>query len=182
MKVKAKPGETLPFLPIAEVNPNQGADAMVLGYPATGIDDFIMQISVGKVKSTNSSDKFHVWFDLNTTHGNSGGPVVDKHGRVIAILTAGRTFANQTILLGIGPDQIEEFLTEVAAKIPWKPKYTPLPSTGNDLPLNSERLTVECRKSTLLVLAINSDGKVRQTSGTAGKPDAGGAPKPEGAE
>lgn len=163
MKVKTKPGEKLPFLPIAELNPNQGADAMVLGYPATGSDDMTMQISVGKVKSINTNDNWHVWLDLNTTHGNSGGPIVDKHGRVIGILTAGRQAYNMTIVLGVGPDQIEVFLNELGSKIPWKPAYTPMPASGNDLPINSEALTMKCRPATLLVLAINAEGKVKQT-------------------
>ena len=162
MKIKTKPGEKLPFLPIAELNPNQGADAMVLGYPATGSEDMTMQISVGKVKSINLADVYHVWLDLNTTHGNSGGPIVDRHGRVIGILTAGRQSYNMTIVLGVGPDQIEVFLNELGSKIPWKPAYTPMPATGNDMPLNSELLTTKCRPATLLVLAINGDGKVSQ--------------------
>lgn len=173
MKVKTKPGEKLPFLPIAELNPNQGADAMVLGYPATGFEDMTMQISVGKVKSVNLADMYHVWFDLNTTHGNSGGPIVDKHGRVIAILTAGRSSYNMTTVLGVGPDQIEVFLSELGAKIPWKPVYAPAPTVGNDLPLNSEALTMKCRPATLLVLAINGDGKVKTP------PSNGEAPKAE---
>ena len=172
--MKIKTPKSVPFLKIAEVNPNQGADAMVLGYPATGIDDYIMQISVGKVKSTNSTDEFHVWYDLNTTHGNSGGPVVDKYGRVISILTAGRTFANQTILLGVGPDQMETFLDQMKAKSPaLKVDYEPLPATPTDAPLNSEKLTIDCRPSTLLVLAVRGDGKKAKTPANADKPDDG---------
>lgn len=182
MKIKPKPGETINFLPIAAKNPNQGADAMVLGYPATGSDDPSMQISVGKVKSTNVSEAYHVWFDLNTTHGNSGGPIVDKHGRVIGILSAGQQVYNMTYVYGVGPDQIEVFLATLGTKIPWKPTYMPTPSTGSDFSLNSETLTEKCRPATLQVLAINGDGKVSQTSksdteapkGT--KPDAPDAP------
>ena len=162
----------LPFLKIAAINPNQGADAMVLGYPATGYEgDMSMQISVGKVKSVNLADEWHVWFDLNTTHGNSGGPVVDKYGRVISILTAGRTAYNQTICLGVGPDQIEVFLDQMKAKTPdLKVDYQPLPATPSDAPINSEKLTIDCRDSTLLVLAIRTDGKTPTSADKSSDP------------
>jgi hypothetical protein len=45
-----------------------------------------MQVSPGDIASINPGDDFEVWFHLSTTHGNSGGPIVDKNCRLIGIL------------------------------------------------------------------------------------------------
>jgi S1-C subfamily serine protease len=86
--MRIKTDKPTAFLPIAKDDPEQGAEAMVLGFPATGSSEMSLQISKGTVKSLHPNEPYHVWFDLNTTHGNSGGPIVDKDGHVIGILTA----------------------------------------------------------------------------------------------
>ena len=172
MKVDAP--SPVSFLKLADTNPNQGADAMVLGYPATGFDEMIMQISVGKVKSVNTTDKWHVWYDLNTTHGNSGGPVIDKYGRVISILTAGRQAYNTTYVLGVGADQMKVFVDAIEPRTQgMKVEFESLPATPSDAPINSEKLAAQCRTSTLLVLAIRGDGK--STAVGTDKPTSAGA-------
>lgn len=154
MKVNVK--TPVPFLKIAEDNPKQAAKALVLGYPNTGSSP-TLQISEGTVKSINAGDEHEVWLDLNTTHGNSGGPIVDRNCRMIAILTAGRTVretSNQfTIVLGVGPNQIKKFLESIGDKAPkniiWEP-----PGTGE---FDGEKLTDQAKKSTLMVIAVRLD-------------------------
>jgi S1-C subfamily serine protease len=94
-----------------------------------------------------------VWFNLNTTHGNSGGPIVDSANNVIAILTAGRESFNMVITLGVSSQQIKTFLTKIgdkAPKVEWAKKPSPLP------PFSSENLTKSARGSTVLVIAVRS--------------------------
>jgi len=77
MKIKTDKG-SVPFLQVADDNPKQAAKALVLGYPVTGEEEPTLQISEGQVKSLHPGAEHEVWFDLNTTHGNSGGPIVDR--------------------------------------------------------------------------------------------------------
>src|SRR5436189_6331662 len=114
--MKIKSSSPVPFLHVADDNPHQAAKALVLGYPATGEENPSMQISEGQVKSLHPGDEHEVWYDLNTTHGNSGGPIVDKNCHVISILTAGRTVYNVTYVMGVGPTQISAFFTALGTK------------------------------------------------------------------
>lgn len=149
--MKVKVDSPVPFLKVADANPKQAAKALVLGYPDTGEEDPTMQISEGQVKSLHPGGDWEVWFDLNTTHGNSGGPIVDRSGRVISILTGAHQDAAQNVFYvhGVGPLQIKRFLEKIGDKAP-KLEY----AAGNDAEFDGEKLTEEARKSTLLVWAI----------------------------
>jgi len=176
------------FLQIAEDNPNEAAQAMSLGYPATGSRDFTLQINTGSVRSVHPTDKdFHVWFDLRTTHGNSGGPIVDRAGRVIGIASALRQVYNVDYLLAVGPNQMETFINKNTDKAP-SLLYAPPP--GDEITFNGEKLGKECRKATVLVLIIKgekpssdasttkpSEGQSPPNSGDEGGPGAGGEGK-----
>jgi S1-C subfamily serine protease len=151
MKI-APDAPVVPFK-LADYYPEQGAEALVLGYPATGESEHTLEISNGTVKSVHEADEHEVWFNLNTTHGNSGGPIVDSANNVIAILTAGRESFNMVITLGVSSQQIKTFLTKIgdkAPKVEWAKKPSPLP------PFSSENLTKSARGSTVLVIAVRS--------------------------
>jgi S1-C subfamily serine protease len=150
--MKIKSDSPVPFLKIADGNPNQAAEALVLGYPATGEEDPTLQISKGAVKSIHPEGEYNVWFDLNTTHGNSGGPIVDKTCRVIGILTAGWQEYNMTIVGGIGPMQIKKFVDGLGDKAP-KIQY----EAASDGTFNGEKLTEQAKKATVLITAIRGE-------------------------
>lgn len=177
--MKVKNDSPLPYFKIAAENPNMAAKALVLGYPATGDENSTLQISEGQVKSIHEGEFHEVWFDLNTTHGNSGGPIVDKNGRIISILTGGRTIYNVTYVLGTGPLQIKRFLESLGDKAP-KPEY----AGSRPQEFDGEALTAECKKATIFVLAIKlkdgekaptMDDKVPTTKPATTKPDASAA-------
>lgn len=149
--MKIKVDSPVEFLQIADDNPPMGSKALVLGYPATGTSRATLQISEGTVKSINPQEKHHVWFDLNTTHGNSGGPIIDAEGRLIAILTGGRTVYNVVYVLGVGPNQIEDFLGRIADKAP-KVSY----ARASETPpiMDAVKLTARYRKATVYIQAI----------------------------
>lgn len=167
MKIKTE--KPTSFLKIAEDNPEQGAEAMVLGYPASFSDDHLLQISKGTVKSVNSNEEYNVWFDLNTTHGNSGGPIVDRDGHVIGILTAGGKVYDMLYVFGVGPNQIETFMNVMGEKAP-KVEYAKPVTTADGVLLDSQKLTRQCRSATVLVMAISGAGEVK----TGGDSTAGG--------
>ena len=167
--LKIKTGKKpVPFLKVADDNPKQAAKALVLGYPATGDEDPSLQISEGQVKSLHPGADYEVWFDLNTTHGNSGGPIVDRNGRVIGILSGGRQVYNLTYVMGVGVKQIQSFLTALTGKAP-KVDFA-APGEGE---FNGEKLTEDARKATVLIIAIRgaepSSGTVTSVSSASGK-------------
>jgi S1-C subfamily serine protease len=159
--MKVQLDEKTPFLKISDHNPNPAAQVLVLGYPATGEENEVMQVAPGTVKSINPGDDHEVWFDLSTTHGNSGGPIVDKDGHVIGILTGGRKVYDITYVLGVGPLQMKKFLEKSTGKMP-AVTFAAAESTSFD----GEKLAAECRKSTLLVMAIrgSASGATTQPS------------------
>lgn len=174
MKIKTEKPTT--FLKIAQDNPEQGAEAMVLGYPASFSDDHLLQISKGTVKSVNSNEEYNVWFDLNTTHGNSGGPIVDRDGHVIGILTAGGKMYDMLYVFGVGPNQIETFMNVMGEKAP-KVQYAKPVTTADGILLDSQKLTRQCRSATVLVMAISGAGEVK----TGGDAPSGDTPADGGA-
>lgn len=174
--MKIKSDTPLPYLKIADGNPNQAAKALVLGYPTTDQETPSMQISEGSVKSIHEGgdSEYHIWFDLNTTHGNSGGPIVDKHCRVIGILTAGWNPGgyNMWIVGGVGPTQIKKFLEKIGDKAP-KVEYMAPPQ--GSVEFDGEKLTEQARKSTVWILAIRTEGSTsgEQSDSDKDKPAAG---------
>ena len=193
----------VPYFQLAATDPLVGSKALVLGYPANGAAGlYSMMVGEGMVKNVNKEDIYHVWYDINTTHGNSGGPMIDAEGNLISIISAGRTVeatSNKfTYVLGLGPDQIRDFLKRIGVKAPkvaWAPRTTPFPL------FDAVTLTEKYRKSTLLVMSIrttSSDvsapkskkaktgaedkGEENDEAGKEPKPDAGedGAGKTDG--
>jgi S1-C subfamily serine protease len=157
--MKIKTGKSpVPFLKVADDNPKQAAKALVLGYPATGDEEPSLQISEGQVKSLHPGSEHEVWFDLNTTHGNSGGPIVDRNSRVIGILSGGRQVYNVTYVMGVGAKQIQTFLSSIPGKAPKMEFAAP-----GEREFNGEKLTEEARKATVLIIAIRG----AESSGSA---------------
>ncbi len=154
--LKIQTDTPVPAMNIATDNPNPAATALVLGYPVTPGKQPSLQVTSGDVKSIHVGEKYEVWYALSTTHGNSGGPIVDRMGRVIGILSAGqRVDENVTYVYGIGPNQIEDFLTRIGEKAP---KITFAPPLAKPPEFDGETLAMTHRKSTLLILIIRGEG------------------------
>lgn len=154
--IKIKTTAPLPYLRIASADlPNPGAKCMVLGYPVASVLDFKMQVTSGEITSTNESEEYQVTLTANTTRGNSGGPIVDRDGHVIGVLSAGLEVYNATYVKALSAGQIRAFLNRA------REKYTGTfdPGKSTDRVFDGEKLALETRKATLLVLIIRGDGK-----------------------
>jgi S1-C subfamily serine protease len=156
--LKVKADKPLPYLKLASTDrPNPGAQCLVLGYPVASLLDFHMQVTSGEISSVTDkqSDNYQVTLTANTTHGNSGGPIVDRSGNVVGVLSAGATAYNATYIMALSAGQVRSFLDRVKDK--WDAKLQPGPVTYD--PFDAEKLQVEARKATVMVLIIRGDGK-----------------------
>ncbi|MBC8108442.1 MAG: trypsin-like peptidase domain-containing protein [Anaerolineae bacterium] len=151
--MKIVPDKPTVPLKLADYAPDQGAQILVLGYPATGDDEHTLEISDGSVKSIHEGDEHEIWMNLNTTHGNSGGPIVDAENNMVAILTAGRESFNMTIVLGVSTSQIKTFLGKIgdkAPKIQWAAKKPDMEK------FDAVKLTAAAKVSTVCVIAVRN--------------------------
>jgi S1-C subfamily serine protease len=156
--LKVKADKPLPYLRLASTDrPNPGAQCLVLGYPVASLLDFHMQVTSGEISSVTDkpSDKYQVTLTANTTHGNSGGPIVDRSGNVVGVLSAGATAYNATYIMALSAGQVRLFLDRIKDK--WDAKLQAGPVTYD--PFDAEKLQVEARKATVMVLIIRGDGK-----------------------
>jgi S1-C subfamily serine protease len=104
-------------LAMARVLPSQGDEVIVMGYPA-GLRSMVAQTGQAFIQSLEASEDADFWslaerlaaegfitplasrgivgrqtasavvYDAETTHGGSGGPVLNVHGRVVAVNSA----------------------------------------------------------------------------------------------
>lgn len=154
--LKVKSESPLPFLKLAQANlPNPAAKCMVLGYPVASLLDFKMQVTSGEISSVNENDEYQVTLVANTTHGNSGGPIVDRDGNVIGVLSAGTSVYNATYIKALSAGQVRAFLDRVKDK----QKASVQSVKPVDTPFDGEKLAREARKATVMVLIIRGDGK-----------------------
>lgn len=77
--------ERLPALTVAPARPSLGATVMTVGSPL-GLDGTVSVGVVSGFRSLEGSD--YLQFSAPISPGNSGGPVLDAHGDVVAVASA----------------------------------------------------------------------------------------------
>ena len=112
-----RPGGAMPGLMLAEQPPASGEEVIVIGFP-TGLRAMLAQSGTAFLEELRSSGEIDFWevaerlaaaglirplasrgivgrvtssvivYDADTTHGGSGGPVLDLRGRVVAVNSA----------------------------------------------------------------------------------------------
>lgn len=111
------PSEPIPGLPLAEALPTSGDEIIVMGYP-TGLRSMLAQAGADFIEELQKAEDIEFWsvatrlaekghimplasrgivshastetvvYDAETTHGGSGGPVLDVNGSVVAVTNA----------------------------------------------------------------------------------------------
>lgn len=103
-------------LALAETMPRRGSEIMVLGYPGGSLLGLELKSTRGQITSA-ADPKLEggaFLFDANVNPGNSGGPVIDKEGKVVGVVVAiVRTSSVGTAYsVGIPMERVWPFLEE----------------------------------------------------------------------
>ncbi|MFN4242379.1 MAG: trypsin-like peptidase domain-containing protein [Tepidisphaerales bacterium] len=149
--VRVKTDEPLPFVRLAPYdNPADAAMAVVMGYPVTGMVGFSVKTTVGRVSSGNNAGMTSdVTLDVRVNPGNSGGPVYDQFGNVMAIVaqkTLSVSEAIDTYGLAISNGRIRKFLAKNNIQL------EPGEETGQ--PLQPEEIAARNRMATVCILIV----------------------------
>jgi len=169
--IKIKVNEEVPFVRLAGYDhPAVGADVAVFGFPLLGQTfgfKSTVKMTRGIVTAWDKDNELcDVTVDAIVNPGNSGGPMVDHHGNLLA-LTAMKTIANNGMVttygLGYSTQRVRRFLEKQ------KDKLVPAKlETGKDdgAVLSNEDLATRLTPSTVLILmcrgtapTLGSDGK-----------------------
>ncbi|MEW9808724.1 trypsin-like peptidase domain-containing protein [Mesorhizobium sp. ZMM04-5] len=101
--VKVTGGTGKPFLRLLGGSPRLGEDITAFGYPLGGLLSDSIKVTTGNINSLVGIDNDARYLQISTPlqPGNSGGPVVDRTGRVVGVATAvlGSTFVGNTGIL-----------------------------------------------------------------------------------
>src|SRR5207302_3035458 len=105
----------LPFVKFsAKDSPADGADCIVMGYPLIDRLGASVKITRGIVSSASKTGEADVVTDAKVNPGNSGGPILDRHGNVMAIISM-KSLASETedsYGLGISAGRVRKFLAK----------------------------------------------------------------------
>jgi len=153
-------GKTLPIVKFAPADaPADGAECTVIGYPLVDRLGGSPKITRGIVSSSSSGPKVlgmggrnqetDVTVDAKVNPGNSGGPIIDRFGNVMAIV-AMKSLASETedsYGMGISAGRIRKFLAKNHIDAP---KGEAAGST-----LSSEEIAAKIEPSAVLILATH---------------------------
>ncbi len=82
------PKLTAPVVKVAAGAQRRGTEVMILGYPKTSLLGKTLKATRGSITALPSPEyEEMLLFDAAANPGNSGGPIADRHGNVIAVLT-----------------------------------------------------------------------------------------------
>ncbi|MGD0539980.1 MAG: trypsin-like peptidase domain-containing protein [Tepidisphaeraceae bacterium] len=150
--IRAKVKQKVPYMRLAPTDlPSEGADCLVLGFPM--IDQLGADLKITRgIVSSSSQDQGNgadVLTDAKVNPGNSGGPIVDKFGNVMAIvcmksLTTGEY---DSYGIGISAGHIREFLRRNHVEV----------STGDEgtAALSTEETVTKVKPTTVCIMATN---------------------------
>lgn len=179
--IKVKVDDKVPYVRLAEYDhPNIGTDVTALGFPLGSILGQTVKITRGIVTAwEKDQDQCDVIVDAQVNPGNSGGPMIDKHGNLLA-LVAMKTFSLDATTgasvssygLGISNGRIRKFLEKHQGKYTCKIE----PAAASGTTLSSEEIASKLSPAVVCIVMI------RDSSAAAGSPADGGKSAPEGAK
>ncbi len=148
IRVKAD-GAEMPFVNLAGPDaPKDGAECTVMGFPLIDRLGASIKITRGIVSSAvNSTAGADVVIDAKVNPGNSGGPILDKYGNVMAIVSM-KSLSSTTedsYGLGISAGHIRKFLE--------KNKITITPAASGGDTLSAEQVASKVKPATVCILS-----------------------------
>lgn len=150
--IRVKMDKPLQFVKLAKYdNPPDAAMAVVMGFPVMSMVGEGVKTTVGTVASGNNAKMTSdVTLDARVNPGNSGGPVYDKFGHVMAII-AQKTLqqaggAIDTYGLAISNGRIRKFLA--------KNNITLESPSDSDPEMNAQQVSEKNKMSTVCILIV----------------------------
>jgi S1-C subfamily serine protease len=166
--IKIENPKPLPFVKFSDVEePDPGAVCTALGFPLGTVMSFSLQITPGTVSSVIDSDSANVVVTCKVNPGNSGGPLVDKYGRVMGIITQ-KTFSGTYIESygkAIAVGRVHKFLDKCREKFPDVPAATVATTHGDAM--ETEAIYKAISPATVLVVILRDDS-VKPDAGASG--------------
>jgi S1-C subfamily serine protease len=148
--IRIKPKGKEPFVHLSTNDtPHEGADCTVLGFPLIQKLGADIKITRGII-SSDSSDAgggADVLIDAKVNPGNSGGPIIDKFGNVMAIvcMKSVSTQMEESYGIGISAGHIREFLA--------RHHVTATPADTDTPTLSTEDIVTKVKPTTVCILA-----------------------------
>lgn len=149
IRIKPKAGEKLPFLRfITGDRPSDGAECTVMGYPMIDRLGQAIKITRGIVSSAAGQGE-HVLIDAKVNPGNSGGPILDRFGNVMAVVCM-KSFASATeesYGIGISAGNARKFMA--------RHKVVAVSAEQASTPLSTEEIAARVKPATVCILATH---------------------------
>jgi len=145
--IQAQEDINYPSIPIVSSGFTAGQQIYVIGYPGLADDEELVSstevlsstVTQGTISAIkpNSSDTFDIiQIDASLEAGNSGGPIVDTEGNVIAIATYGLSSNLGNYNSGISGEEILSFLQESSIEVQNNSERKVLESSLSDYTLS----------------------------------------------
>jgi S1-C subfamily serine protease len=152
--IRVKSDTPMPFVKLSKNdNPADGALAIIMGYPAPTMLGFNVKTTSGSVATgSNAKETSDVTLDARVNPGNSGGPVYDQFGNVMAII-AQKTGTVEAMHmdsygLAISNGRIRKFLA--------KNNITAETADAATSPLTIEQISAKNREATVCIIGVKN--------------------------
>ncbi|HEX8325216.1 MAG TPA: trypsin-like peptidase domain-containing protein [Tepidisphaeraceae bacterium] len=157
LKIVNEPKTPLPFIRLADYDaPNIGTDVTVMGFPLGGMMGMNVKITRGVVTAVeDGKQECDVIVDAQVNPGNSGGPMLDKYGNLLA-LVAMKTLSDEAISsygLGISTGRLRKFFEHQKEKLT-SVKLTKAEKAMPTAVLTTEEIAQKFTKATVMVLIV----------------------------
>ena len=123
------------ILPISEENPNLLQDVYAAGFPFGNSVSSSVKVTKGIISSlAGIADNFsNVQIDAALQPGNSGGPIVDNHGNVVAVAVAKLDLETTVERFGVVPENTNFGIKATVVRTLLEANSVPLPQPSNDI-------------------------------------------------
>lgn len=153
VRVKLDEGKTLPTVALSPGdNPADGAECTVMGFPLIDRLGAAIKVTRGIVSSSTagSTGAADVLIDAKVNPGNSGGPILDRHGNVMAIVSMKSlsTATEESYGMGISAGRIRKFLEKNNVKVG-------AGAAGASGALTAEDIAAKVKPATVCIIATH---------------------------